>query len=422
VERVIGLRGVHDAPHLRLAHLGLEQHPVPERVPVDPQHRLAVDGSFRELDRPLERPGHVEPRDVAQVRGRRDRRRLRAVDQLDIEQVFGLAARGAVATLVRDPAQREPVARRAARREDRVGPRPGHDEERVRHDRRRDEPAVAPDARERLPLHRELEEARVRRVHDPEADGHPRVRAQRRLGAPVREQHVPLATEIIAEVPAFVRRIRRPVVLEQHVVEHERELRRAHRLALPLGRIHDERAVEPARHLLVRADVRVVPERPRVWHDEIVGKHFARLDRRGHHGVSIHVDGHPDPVPVNTRLLREIVVEVYDEPLASARADERAGHRAVVGPHRRRRAGQELDLGRRGPQLDLHDVRIVVRIERARKIDLGVPAGRRVDRRGTGRLARAAARRSDEERQRVRAARARAAKAVRGAPARAALS
>ena len=59
---------------------------------------------------------------------------------------------------------------------------------------------------------------------------------------------------------------------------------------------------------------------------------------------------------------RQRILEVHDDAVADLRADQRARHRAVVGPGRRFEAGQYLDVRHARLELDLEHVGIGVQI------------------------------------------------------------
>ena len=100
---------------------------------------------------------------------------------------------------------------------------------------------------------------------------------------------------------------------------------------LPL--LDDQRAVEAAADLLEAALVRVVPVGAGVGHVELVDEGLAGCDRLlGQMRHAVHGVRHAQAVPVDGRLLGELVLDRDAETLALTDPDLRARNRAVVGP------------------------------------------------------------------------------------------
>ena len=131
-----------------------------------------------------------------------------------------------------------------------------------------------------------------------------------------------------------------------------------------IGRVvDDERAVEAAADLRRRVRVRVIPVRAGVAQLELVAELAAGLDRRLRDaGRAVHLVRHAQAVPVDRRRLGQRVLEVDDDAIAELGAHHRARHGAVIGPRRRRRAGQDLDVRDAGFELDLEHVRVGIQI------------------------------------------------------------
>ena len=118
---------------------------------------------------------------------------------------------------------------------------------------------------------------------------------------------------------------------------------------------------QPARHLVQRVAMRVIPERPRILRHEVIAEPPPRwhgvLRKIGH---AVHPDRHAHAVPVDRRRLVQPVDQIGDEPLTLRHVDHRwrciggiaehlfrnaashrkpgglRGHRQVCGPQRTR--------------------------------------------------------------------------------------
>ena len=143
------------------------------------------------------------------------------------------------------------------------------------------------------------------------------------MNATVDQNRLPLRSEETDQgVPP--RRTSEPaVVVESDVTEHQDDLV-AERLWL--GRVfHDERAVQPLRHLHRRIDVRVVPEETRIGDVKVVVEGLARQHRILAHRCPVHVHGDAHAVPVDRGRLGEAIFEVRDHAVTDFRANERTG-------------------------------------------------------------------------------------------------
>ena len=110
------------------------------------------------------------------------------------------------------------------------------------------------------------------------------------------------------------------VLVELEVVEQQDTLAVEDRL---VGAADDQRAVEAALELLGLVDVRVVPERPGVRHDESVLERSARFNRWLHRLRSVHIRGDTEPVPVNRGRLRQAVCQSHLDGVANLGFDQR---------------------------------------------------------------------------------------------------
>ena len=163
-------------------------------------------------------------------------------------------------------------------------------------------------------------------------------------------------------------------IVEVDVVEHEHALGVDGRLS---GRPHQQGAVEPELHLLVRVDVRVVPEQPGVACGECVRKRLVGIDRAGEHGITVHLGGQPQAMPVNRgRAVGDSVGEANDQGVADIGEDQRARDRrhglrtpgVAIGRHFGADAiAAVIDPGCDGFKVNLDDARVGIQIDRGRK-------------------------------------------------------
>src|SRR5262249_61062788 len=85
--------------------------------------------------------------------------------------------------------------------------------------------------------------------------------------------------------------------------------------------------------LLQAVGGRVMPERARIRRSKLGGEARARLDRRLREaGNAIHGDGQPDAVPVNGRIMLELVLHDDADRLALPHADFGARDATPVTP------------------------------------------------------------------------------------------
>ena len=153
-----------------------------------------------------------------------------------------------------------------------------------------------------------------------------------------------LAVHEVAEVVADL-----GVRQQSPVVEHPGHV------AIDLDRLpllDDQRPVEAAADLLETALMRVVPVGAGVGDVELVDEGLARRDRPlGQMRHAVHRVRHAQAVPMDGRLLRELVLDRDAETLALSYPDLRARNRTVVGPDgglgvRARRRGASAPDGR----------------------------------------------------------------------------
>jgi hypothetical protein len=204
--------------------------------------------------------------------------------------------------------------------------------------------AVAPDELQPRTRERHVEHTGVRGVRQVEAHHLAAVRAQGKVRLAADEEDV-------AE-PAH-RRVRRlgraegrdRAVLDQHVVERQRELAVRRRPVVLRRRHDDDVPVEPELLAVILADVRVVPVDARIGELDPIRERPADGNRRLRLVRSVEAVVEPQPVPVDRSLEVPVVDDVHDELGAFADAQRRAGNRAVVREHAHRRVSDPLRDG-----------------------------------------------------------------------------
>jgi hypothetical protein len=163
--------------------------------------------------------------------------------------------------------------------------------------------------------------------------------------AAVDEQRLALSAD--RPIDRVVRRYRARAV-EPHPGDEERDLGKMRERIV--GGAHDQRRREPARDLarglLVR--MRVIPVRAGGSLGQMVFVDPARSGWHRIHRIAVLVRRHRQSMPMDRRLLREMVVEPDRDALVFGEFDQRSRRRVVVQPHRRRRARQQLRRRRRG--------------------------------------------------------------------------
>ena len=143
----------------------------------------------------------------------------------------------------------------------------------------------------------------------------------------------------------------RAVVLQPPVVEDPKQIAvdfRRRRL------FHDQRAIEAAGELHVRAQMRVIPKRAGVRRDILVDKTLAGLHRRlGQLRHAVHRVRDAKPMPMDRGRLLQLVLEFDTQLAALAGTDHRAGHLSAIAPDRGLAGRFGLDAGLRGQRRQL---------------------------------------------------------------------
>ena len=202
-------------------------------------------------------------------------------------------------------------------------------------------PAVAADELHARSGQRDLEDAGVGGVRQIQAHDLAGLGAQREFGLPGDQQDVAEAPH--RGVGRLVAAERRDLtVLDQDVVERERELTVDRRPVVGVRWDDDDVAVQAHLLAVVLADVRVVPV------DAGVGERdacrVAPADRNGLLGLVRAVEAvlQAQPVPVDGRLHVALVLDVDQQLRPLGNPQRRAGDGAVVGEHPHRRVADAL--------------------------------------------------------------------------------
>ena len=140
-------------------------------------------------------------------------------------------------------------------------------------------------------------------------------------------------------------------VLEQDVVERQRQLAVGRRPVLGIGRDDDDVAVQAQLLAVVLADVRVVPVDARIWELHPIGEALAHLHRRLRFVGAVVAVLDPHAVPVHGRLQVTLVHHIDDDLRPLPHSQRRAGDRTVVGEHPHSRIAEPL-RHRSDPQLE----------------------------------------------------------------------
>ena len=124
--------------------------------------------------------------------------------------------------------------------------------------------------------------------------------------------------------------------------------------------LDDQRARQPAPELLQTIGVRVIPEGAGIGRREFVNEAFAGADRfLRQAGHSVHRIRQADAVPMDCRVLAELVGDDDPRRLALPNTDFRTGHGGVIGPHSgiRMAAAGQVDRRRLGGEPIFLDLR-----------------------------------------------------------------
>ena len=122
-------------------------------------------------------------------------------------------------------------------------------------------------------------------------------------------------------------------VLDQDVIERQRDLAVHGRPVVRVGGLDDHVAVQAHLLAVVLADVRVVPVDARVGEGDVRGVALAGAHRPLGLMGSVVAVLEPQPVPVDRRFDITLVLDVDDDLGAFAHLERRTGDRAVVGEH-----------------------------------------------------------------------------------------
>ena len=178
----------------------------------------------------------------------------------------------------------------------------------------------------------DVEDPRVGGVRQEEAHDLARPRLERRLVLAADEEDIPEPAH--RGVGRLVRAERRDLaVLDQYVVERERDLAVRRRPVARLARLDDDVPVQPELLAVVLANVRVVPVDARVRERQLVCERAADRDRRLCFVRAVVAVVEPQPVPVDGVGEVALVRDVHRDARALADPQRRAGDRAVVGEH-----------------------------------------------------------------------------------------
>ncbi len=211
-----------------------------------------------------------------------------------------------------------------------------------------------------------------RRVDDPPALLLARSHLERWVHLAVDEHDGAFAAEEVSERAAAVRRNELAGLREARVGDDEHEVVAEFRRVARI--LDDDRPVKAVADLRGRVRVRVIPIGSRVLEHEVVVERCAALDGRLRHARrAIHRVRRAHAVPVDRRGGRQGVLEVHDQALADARADQRPRNRAVVGPCQCLRARPQLDLSNPRFELDLDDRGIGIQVDGGRQRNVRIP-------------------------------------------------
>ena len=286
---------------------------------------------------PLCRPLGVLAQDGELVRERGRRRLVAHVDRRKLVRPLGRAVlEGQLARLLEERIDHDPLG--------------GCEHDRLDELLTLDAAAVAADELQLGSWQRDVEDARVGRVREIEANHLAQLCGERRLRLAANEQDVAVAAHG-GERRLLAAERRDLPVLDQDVVEGQGQLAVGGRPVVAFGRNDDDVAVLAELLAVVLADVRVVPVDTGVGERDAVGEAAAHRDRGLRLVGAVVAVLEPQTVPVNGRLEVAFVDDVDDEFGALADADRRTGHRAVVGDHANGVLAEAL-RDRRDPQLE----------------------------------------------------------------------
>jgi hypothetical protein len=181
----------------------------------------------------------------------------------------------------------------------------------------------------------DVEDARVRRVGEVEANDLAASRLELQVRLPRDEHHVAEAAH--RDVRRLLAEGRDPSLLDQDVVDRERQLAVGRRPVLRLARGDEDVPVEAQLLAVVLADVRVVPVDARVGDVHPVGERLPHRDRRLRVVRAVVAVLEPQAVPVHGRLEVSPVGDVDGDRRSLPQLQRRAGNRSVVGQHPHRR-------------------------------------------------------------------------------------
>jgi hypothetical protein len=146
---------------------------------------------------------------------------------------------------------------------------------------------------------------------------------------------------------------RRRARLDHEGIDEEHEVP-VHPHEIRILRVDDDETHHAHRHLHHLVGVRVVHERARFGHDELVGEGLADADvGLGQAAHAVHAVGEKDAVPVNGGVLGQPVGNEYANLVALDTFDRRPRRLAVVAPQVRRHARRELPAHRLGHEVEL---------------------------------------------------------------------
>ena len=178
---------------------------------------------------------------------------------------------------------------------------------------------------------RHVEDPRVRRVREVEADNLASLRLERQFRLAGDEHDVAEAAH--GHVRRLVAERRNRTILDQDVVQREQHLAVHGGPVIGVGRNDEDVAVETELLTVVLADVRVVPVRALVGAVHLVGERLPDRDRRLRVVRPVVAVLEPEPVPVHGRVEVAAVRDVDGDGRASRDLERRAGNRAVVRQH-----------------------------------------------------------------------------------------
>ncbi len=201
--------------------------------------------------------------------------------------------------------------------------------------------AVAADELDLSSGERDLEHARVRGVRQVEPDHFAELGRERWIRLAADEQHVAEAAHRrVGRLGAAERRDL--AVLDQDVIERQRDLAVHRRPVVRVGGLDEHVAVEAHLLAVVLADVGVVPVDAGVGEGDVRGVALAGGHRPLGLVGSVVAVLEPQPVPVDGRLQIALVLDVDDDLGALAHLQRRPGDRAVVGEHSHRGVADPL--------------------------------------------------------------------------------